>query len=138
MIYLSILVSIIMGITAIIHFYWSFGGQYGLKSSGPTLEGVDNFIPPRPLIFIVACLLVGLAILPMQLIWPLALFEHYIVYAGYFVSFIFIVRGIGDFKYVGVFKKVYNSNFARLDTKYFSPLIIFLGVAFSLLSLLGR
>jgi len=134
MIILSILVSSIMSIVSLLHFYWAFGGHYGLNSAGPSLEGQKDFIPGRILIFIVASLLAGLAILSVQLIWPWQPIESLVAYAGYLVSVAFIIRGIGDFKYVGLFKKVYNSNFAKLDTKYFSPLIIFLGVAYALLS----
>ena len=137
MVILSILVAFIMSLVALLHFYWAFGGNYGLKSAGPSLEGDKNFIPGRILIFIVACLLVALAVLSTQLIWPWQPFEGFVIYVGYLVSVILIIRGIGDFKYVGLFKKVYNSNFATLDTKYFSPLILFLGIGYALLAMFG-
>lgn len=126
-----------MTTVSLFHFYWAFGGSYGLRSAGPTLENRENFIPSGYLIFIVACLLLGLAALSIQLVWPLEFVKNLVSYLGYFVSAVFIIRGVGDFKYVGMFKKVYNSNFARLDTKYFSPLILFLGLAYALLSKYG-
>ena len=134
---LSIIVSVIMTAVSLFHFYWALGGSYGLKSAGPTLKNKENFIPSGYLIFIVACLLLCLAILSLQLVWPLHFVKDYVSYIGYLVSAIFIIRGVGDFKYVGMFKKIYNSNFARLDTKYFSPLIIFLGLAYAILSKYG-
>ncbi|MCJ8271278.1 MAG: DUF3995 domain-containing protein [Psychrosphaera sp.] len=137
MVTLSIVVSSVMLLVSLLHFYWAFGGQYGLRSAGPSLESGKNFIPSRLLTSVVACLLSGLAVLSVQLVWPWQPFKSFIHYIGYFVSFIFIIRGIGDFKYVGLFKKVYNSNFAKLDTKYFSPLIILLGIAYGLLSKYG-
>lgn len=137
MVTLSILVALIMSLVTLFHFYWAFGGNYGLRSAGPSLEGDVDFIPGRMLIFFAACLFAGLAFLPIQLLSPWKQFENIIAYVGYFVSIIFIIRGIGDFKYVGLFKKVYNSNFATLDTKYFSPLILFLGLAYALLSKYG-
>jgi len=126
-----------MLLISLLHFYWAFGGSYGFRSAGPTIENGDNFIPSSILIFVVACLLLGLAALSVQLVWPWQPFKEYIYYAGYFISLVFIIRGIGDFKYVGLFKKIYNSNFAKLDTKYFSPLIILLGIAYGVLSKYG-
>ena len=134
---LSIVVFVIMLIAAVFHFYWAFGGKYGLKSAGPDLENGKIFVPSRWLIFIVASLLFGLAILSIQLFSPMGPLKGYIHYLGYCVSFILVVRAIGDFKYVGFFKKVYNSNFATLDTKYFSPVILFLGISYGLLSVSG-
>ncbi|MCO4798152.1 MAG: DUF3995 domain-containing protein [Colwelliaceae bacterium] len=131
---LSIIVFIIMLIASVLHFYWALGGKYGLMSAGPNLENGKDFVPSSWLIFIVASLLFGLAILPLQLVAPMEQFKGYVHYVGYCVSLVLVVRAIGDFKYVGFFKKVYNSNFATLDTKYFSPLILFLGVSYGLLS----
>lgn len=44
------------------------------------------------------------------------------------IGAIFILRAVGEFKYIGFFKKMKNSQFARLDTKYYSPLCLFIGV----------
>jgi hypothetical protein len=131
---LSLSVSFIMAVVALFHFYWAFGGTYGLMSAGPSIEGKDDFIPPKWLIFIVACLLAGLAILAHQLIWTWEPLVDYLDYLGYLVAIVFVVRAIGDFKYVGFFKKIYNSPFAHLDTRYFSPLILFLGIAYGAMS----
>ncbi|WP_299775546.1 DUF3995 domain-containing protein [uncultured Pseudoteredinibacter sp.] len=133
----AILVAVIMLLVSLFHFYWAFGGEYGLQSSGPVMEEGVEFKPPAAVIFVVACLLAGLAVLSLQLVWPWQPIKEYIAYVGYLISFVFIVRSIGDFKYVGFFKKVYNSDFANLDTKYFSPLILLLGVCFGVLSVFG-
>lgn len=131
---LSIIVCVIMLIISIFHFYWALGGKYGLMSAGPNLENGKEFAPSWWLTLIVAFLLLGLAALSILLFSPLELLKGYIHYLGYCVSIVFIARAIGDFKYVGFFKKKYNSDFAFLDTKYFSPLILFLGISFGLLS----
>jgi len=67
---LSIIVFVIMLIASVLHFYWAFGGTYGLRSAGPDLENGRDFVPSRWLIFIVASLLLGLAILSLQLFAP--------------------------------------------------------------------
>jgi len=134
---LSIIVSFIMLIVASLHFYWVFGGKYGLMSAGPSLEGDKDFIPSRILTLVVAVILLGFSILAIQLVSPIELLKDYIHYIGYLVSAIFVIRAIGDFKYVGFFKKMYNSNFSTLDTKYFSPVILFLGISYGILSSYG-
>ena len=131
---LSIIVAFILGVVALLHFYWAFGGSYGLNASGPRLEGTSEFRPGKALTFLIACLIMGLAVLAIQLKWPWQPIRALVPYVGYFVSVILIIRAIGDFRYVGVFKKVYNSHFAELDTKYFSPLVFFLGLAYAVLS----
>jgi len=134
---LSIIVFFIMLIVSFIHFYWALGGKYGLMSSGPSLENSKSFVPSSLLIFMVACMLFVLAILPLQLVSPVEQLVGYVHYVGYFVAIGFVIRAIGDFKYVGLFKKVYNSSFVSLDTKYFSPLILLLGIAYGVLSGFG-
>ncbi|MBN3819698.1 DUF3995 domain-containing protein, partial [Paraburkholderia sp. Se-20369] len=38
------------------------------------------------------------------------------------LALIFAVRAVGDFRYVGFFKRIRGSRFARLDTLCYSPL----------------
>lgn len=50
---------------------------------------------------------------------------------AWIIPIIFFLRSIGDFRYVGLTKKVKGTVFARLDTLYFAPLcllIAWLGV----------
>ncbi len=46
-----------------------------------------------------------------------------------------LARAIGEFKYVGFFKRVRDSEFARLDTLLYSPLCLLLAVG---VALVGR
>lgn len=131
------LVAFIMCLIALLHYYWAFGGTYGIHAAIPVKDGAPAFTPGKVLTFMVACLVAGLAVLAIQLVHPWPFAEAYAPYIGYFVSIVFIVRAIGDFKHVGLFKKVYNSPFSTLDTRYFSPLCLFLGVAFAVLSRYG-
>ncbi|TKI67695.1 DUF3995 domain-containing protein [Lysinibacillus mangiferihumi] len=43
---------------------------------------------------------------------------------------IFLIRAIGDFKYVGFFKKIKHSQFARNDTWLYSPLCLFISLVY--------
>jgi len=49
-------------------------------------------------------------------------------YIGWIISSIFIIRAIGDFKYVGFFKKIKNTKFAEFDTKYFTFISLIIGL----------
>ena len=42
--------------------------------------------------------------------------------AAWLIAAVFALRAIGDFRYVGFFKRVRGSKFARLDTLAYSPL----------------
>ena len=50
-------------------------------------------------------------------------------YGLYALAIVLIIRAIGDFKYVGFFKTVKDTPFADYDTKYYSPLCLFLGLS---------
>ena len=53
------------------------------------------------------------------------------------VGVVLLARAVGDFRYVGFFKRVRGSRFATLDSRYFSPLCLILGLG-ALWSVLGR
>ncbi len=59
-----------------------------------------------------------------------------LAYAGWAISAIFILRAIGDFKYVGFFKSVTGTEFASLDTMFYSPLCLGLGIIAILLEVI--
>lgn len=46
---------------------------------------------------------------------------------------VFMIRAIGDFNYLGFFKKIKHSQFARYDTWIYSPLCLFLGLTYIIL-----
>ena len=50
------------------------------------------------------------------------------MYVGWVISSIFILRSIGDFKYIGFFKKLKTSKFGKMDSKLFSPLCLTIGL----------
>jgi hypothetical protein len=46
-----------------------------------------------------------------------------------------VLRAIGEFRFVGFFKKVRDSRFAYLDNVFYSPLCLLLGLAIALVAL---
>jgi len=137
MIIISIAVIILLTGLGLLHFYWAFGGQKGLRKAVPEIDGTPT-IDPGP----VAIVFVGLALLSFSaLTFLLAFYDltsipygSYAVYFGWLLAAIFTLRAIGDFKLVGFFKRIKSSEFATYDTKYYSPLCLSLGLFFSLLS----
>lgn len=121
-----------------IHFYWAFGGSWGVEATFPILDnGPKDFKPP-----LVATIIVGLGLWSMALFYLLILLSfHSIIfdssskYVQWIIPSIFTLRAIGDFKYIGLFKTRRQSSFAEMDTKLFSPLCLFIAVAGLLLAL---
>ena len=46
----------------------------------------------------------------------------------WFIPFIFIIRAIGDFRYLGFFKEVKSTEFGTMDTWLYSPLCLMISV----------
>jgi hypothetical protein len=134
----------ILIVIALVHVYWALGGQTGIAAAiprraapqggaGSDSPSVDEpvFQPGTLVTLLVACglaaatalLLAGLAILPLPV--PL-----WVITAGCWgLGAVFLLRAIGDFRYVGFFKKIRGSQFATLDSFLYSPLCLFLGGA---------
>jgi Protein of unknown function (DUF3995) len=56
-------------------------------------------------------------------------------YGLWIIASIFTLRAIGDFNYVGFFKKIKRTKFGKNDTKYFSPLCLTIGILTIILEL---
>lgn len=62
---------------------------------------------------------------------------HIFEYATLGIAVIFALRAIGDFRYIGFFKKATGTLFARNDTRYYSPLCIMIAVLSLIIALLN-
>lgn len=117
-----------------IHFFWAFGGKWGADAAIPTnqegkkmLNSAGNF-PSVFATLIVAFGLLAMALLHLEKVQSLGFpIPSWIdAYGLKIIAGIFLFRAIGDFHYVGVFKKIKETKFAILDTKYYSPLCLLL------------
>lgn len=132
---IGLLLFLIFLFLALIHVYWGLGGKWGNDSAIPTNENNEKIINPKLFeCFTVAIvlLLFSLLVLKKIEILPFNLPNWIQEYGLWGVSLLFIIRAIGDFKYVGFSKKIKTTKFAQMDTKYFSPLcllIALLGIA---------
>ncbi|MTI38603.1 DUF3995 domain-containing protein [Fulvivirga lutimaris] len=121
-----LLLSLIFLVLSVLHFYWATGGKWGLDNSVPTnLEGKKML---KTSLF--SCIVVGSGLLIFSLFYFLPLADVEIPNLAGFVKWlvpsVFLLRSIGDFRYVGFFKSVRTTHFAQLDTTYFSPLCVLL------------
>jgi hypothetical protein len=117
---------------SILHVYWAFGGKLIKGKVIPQIEGKEAFNPGFFVTMMVAVFLMLCAIVAIFLGFKEQLhspYETYFTYAGWILAGIFILRAIGDFKLVGFFKKVKNTEFANYDYWLFSPLCMTIGIA---------
>lgn len=57
-----------------------------------------------------------------------SLSHTFIRYATLAIGILFLLRAIGEFKYIGFFKKVKGTLFAKNDTRYYSPLCLVIAI----------
>jgi len=126
----SILIIVFL-IISIIHFYWVFGGLKGLNRALPTDEKGKRILNPGK----IETSIVGLGLIFFALyystkigIFQIELPKLIVDYSGWIISSIFILRAIGEFKYVGFFKKIRNTEFGKFDTRYFSFVSLTIGI----------
>ena len=121
----------ILLIISILHFFWAFGGRWGMAQSLPTNAEGERVLNPS----LAACFVVALALLATSvyfLILPkiinFQLPNMLLQYGNWAIGLAFFARSIGDFRYVGFSKKIENTDFAILDTRYYSPLCVYLAI----------
>lgn len=128
--YISTFTITLLIVMALFHIYWVFGGKTGLDKALPTtLDGKRIINPNKFATFMVALILLGFAFVAYKLQFD-NLQDGIYVYIGWFISAIFTLRSIGEFNAVGFFKKIKSTEFAKYDTRYFSPLCLYLGLFF--------
>ena len=136
MVIVSVFLSLIFLILAIPHLHWALGGTWGLNAALPSSPDSDKkLFTPGP----AACLLVGLVLLIFSAIYFINpepgndknwIFD----WSRRVIPCLFLLRGIGDFKYVGLTKKVKSTLFARMDSKYYTPLCLLIaGMGFAVI-----
>jgi hypothetical protein len=128
---LSILLSILLIGLGLIHFNWVVGGNFGFSESLPTKENGERVLNPKK----IDSAIVGIGLTAFGFLYLLksGVIEFIIpgwimAYGSWIIPIIFLLRAIGEFKYVGFFKKIKKTEFGKLDTKLFSPLCLIIGI----------
>jgi len=112
---------IIFTVLALVHFYWAAGGTKGLRQVLPAdLSGNFLLHPNKIETYGVGGILMVFSFVAYSLqrgippVWA--------IYAGWIVALLFVLRGVGDFNMVGLFKKIKGTSFAKYDTWVYVPL----------------
>jgi len=127
--FLALLLVAIFVVLAVLHFHWALGGRFAFEGVVPSVEGTPLFVPGPGASAAVGCALLAAALV---VAWraglaPLLGVPVWIPRLGIWVLVIvFTARAIGDFRWVGFFKRHREGLFARRDTRIYSPLCVFL------------
>ncbi|WP_439892602.1 DUF3995 domain-containing protein [Ralstonia sp. 25C] len=110
------------------HLYWAVGGTAGKQAAVPSVGGAPLFRPSVIGTALVAVILLAMAAWVAAASGNLATpVPHGVLRVGaLLLAVIFALRAVGDFRYVGFFKRVRGSVFAQRDTWVYSPLCVVL------------
>lgn len=130
---LSILLFGVFLLLGLVHFNWALGGSWGFDAALPTTESGQRVLNPKK----ADSAIVGLGLTTFGIFYLIfsGLFlnmylpEWIFSYGRWVIPIIFILRAIGDFKYIGFFKKVRSTTFGKMDTKLHSPLCLGIGIS---------
>ena len=126
----SLILSLVFLLISGIHVYWAFGGKWGIDKVLPTKNGNRLFEAGTIGTLLVACIFIALFLWVQAnaggLNIDLLTINYNIV--SIFLSTIFLIRAVGDFRYIGLFSRE-KSKFQRWDKRLFSPLCIFISAA---------
>jgi hypothetical protein len=124
-------------VLALWHFYMALVPGSGVPGAVPSVEGKPLFVPTRK-----ATVAVGLALLLFSglvaatgRIFSVGLPQLALACVSYALALGLLARAVGDFKYVGFFKRVRGTKFARLDSVLYSPLCLLLALGVALVAL---
>ena len=133
---LALVVSLTFVLLALWHFFMAVTPKKGRSGVVPSNAGKPLFLPSVKATIAVAVsmlLFAGLVLATAGLI-GVGLSEPVLSCFSYALAFGLLVRGVGDFKYVGLFKRVRESRFACLDTLIYSPLCLLLATGVALVA----
>ena len=127
---LAMMVCIIFLALALWHFYMAVAGHSGESAAVPSRDGKPVFVPSTGSTIAVGIVLMVFAVLVACTsgILALGLPPRLLTVMSYALALGLLARAMGDFNYVGFFKRVRGTRFARMDTLLYSPLCLALAV----------
>jgi hypothetical protein len=124
------LLALVLGL----HVYWAAGGRLLLPQTVPSRPATKEptFEPGRLGAGIVALALAhALFTLGAAFgLWGAPWSPDATRYSAYVWTGLFVVRVVGDFRWLGLFKRVRGTPFARADDWVFTPICAIVGIAF--------
>lgn len=126
----------IITFAATFHFHWAFGGRRGFGISLPQRPDGTPVMSHRLPLWRPAAFGVGLALLALGVLvlarsrtWDIGLPSALLDYGLIGTDAVFIARALVPNRYVGYFKSLRTTRWARWDTRLYSPLFLILGAA---------
>jgi hypothetical protein len=120
------------------HVYWAAGGRIGKPAA--IGDGKTVFVPGAFATLFVAVGLGACAALVAATagLIPSPLSTHALGSLSFALASALLLRAIGDFRFVGFFKRAGDGAFARRDTVLYSPICLVLALAVGMLAVLSR
>jgi hypothetical protein len=130
----ALLEAVSLGLIGALHMYWAFGGRWAADVAVPSLESrplTSVFKPTPGATLAVAGLLFLAALVVLERSgWTVGVLPAWMSGLGIWVlSAVFVARSLGEFRYVGWFKRVKTTRFAVYDTRVFTPLTTLLAIS---------
>ncbi len=137
---LGLLLAIILFALSGLHLYWAFGGDWGFDQVLPYNEQGKRMLNPGK----VDCVAMAIGFCSFAVYYlirvgllPIYLSEWLFRNGAWALSAVFALRALGDFKYLGFTKRITNTDFARLDTRYYSTLCALLAIGGVIIGLMN-
>jgi Protein of unknown function (DUF3995) len=137
---LAVAAALIFLALGLIHVAWAFGAALGTGAVIPTrADGSAVLAPRRWGTLAVAVLLwaAGFVLLERAGLGPGVLPPAWRRVGAVGVTIVLALRGVGDFRYVGLFRVERSTRFARLDRLIFTPLVWSLAALATVVAYLG-
>jgi hypothetical protein len=130
MITLAVLVAITLAGLSCVHVYWAAGGRWGHGATLPERHGRPSFQPGPLATLLVAGLLGAASVLVLGRVGlgPAAPLATLTRLGAWLVAVAFWLRGVGDFRLVGLFRRERGTWFARWDRRIYTPLAFALAI----------
>jgi hypothetical protein len=135
----AMMVCTIFLVLALWHFYMAVAGQSGESAAVPSRDGKPVFVPSTGSTIVVGIVLMAFAVLVACTSGMMAvgLPPRWLSVMSYALALGLLARAVGDFNYVGFFKRVRGTRFARTDTLLYSPLCLALAVGVAAVAFYG-
>lgn len=132
----AVLLSTTLAAIGALHLFWAFGGRRASDAVVPTrpagLKGNGELVfdPGRFATIAVAVFLLVASSFPLGAagLIKLPISNGFLLFGNWSLGAVLLIRGIGDFRYVGFFKRVRGTRFSELDSRFYSPLCLTLAV----------
>jgi Protein of unknown function (DUF3995) len=130
MVFLAGLLAATFAALSVLHIYWSMGGRWGHAAALPERSGRPAFEPGMLGTFVVAGLLAAasLVVLGRVGVGPAAGLRRLTHLGAWTIAAVLLLRGIGDFRLVGLFRSVGDTRFAWWDRRVYTPLALALAL----------